>query len=73
MPALVDEWRKAWSATPKTTDPLAPFGIVSLSQGDSEGNKGMGSFRWSQSANLGSLPNELIPARAAAKVFESVS
>ena len=35
--ALVDGWRKIFSATPGTTDPLAPFGIVTLASSGSEG------------------------------------
>jgi hypothetical protein len=61
MPTLVREWREAWSATAGTTDPLAPFGLVTLSQGDDESAAGMGSFRWSQTANMGSLPNQELP------------
>ena len=28
--ALVAGWRRVWSETPGTTDPMAPFGIVTL-------------------------------------------
>jgi hypothetical protein len=37
METLVSSWRKVWSATPGTTAPLAPFGIVSLADGTDEG------------------------------------
>lgn len=38
MVAMVDLWRRAWSKEPDTTDPVAPFGIVTLASGGSEGN-----------------------------------
>ena len=43
---LVTSWREQWSASgPDTTDPLFPFGIVSLAAGTSEGHsKNMGNF-----------------------------
>lgn len=61
MPALIQFWRKTWSKEPGTTNPQAPFGIVSLSQADSEGNPDMASFRWSQTGNYGVLPNVAMP------------
>lgn len=61
MPALVAAWRAAWSATPGTTDPLAPFGICTLSTDDSEGAGDIASFRWSQGGNYGVAPNPVLP------------
>jgi hypothetical protein len=61
MPALVRAFRAAWSATPGTTDPAAPFGLVTLSQGDSEGAADMASFRWAQSGSYGVVPNPAMP------------
>ena len=29
LPAMVADWRAAWSASTGTTDPLAPFGVAS--------------------------------------------
>lgn len=43
MPKLVSLWRKEWSRFPNTTDPMAPFGLVSLSAHDSEGANDMAS------------------------------
>ena len=40
LPAMVADWRAVWSATPGTTDPLAPFGVATLAAGGSEGNAG---------------------------------
>lgn len=57
MPALIDTWRDAWSVESGTTDANAPFGIVGISPGDSEGASDLGSFRWSQTANYGVVPN----------------
>lgn len=53
---LVEGWRKVWSATPGTTDPLAPFGIVTLASSGSEGGPHMGAMRQAQTASYGVLP-----------------
>jgi hypothetical protein len=29
---MVADWRAVWSATPGTTDPLAPFGVATLAE-----------------------------------------
>ena len=63
MPAMIDSWRQYFSAAAGTTDKLAPFGIVTLAAGGSEGNgQNMAGMRWSQSGNYGETPN---PAMAA--------
>ena len=58
MQALVQQWRSLWSQVPGTTDPEAPFGIVTLASSGSEGANGlaMGAMRQAQTANLGVLP-----------------
>jgi hypothetical protein len=61
MPALIASWRAAWSATAGTTDPLAPFGVCTLSADDSEGAADMGSFRFAQTGSFGVAPNEAMP------------
>ena len=61
MPALIASWRAAWSATPGTTDPLAPFGLCTLSADDSEGAADMGSFRFAQAGSFGVAPNAAMP------------
>ena len=49
MRVLVSSWRKVWSVTPGTTDPFAPFGIVSLADGTDESfGINMRMFRWAQ-------------------------
>ena len=62
LPKMVQTWREAWSVVPKTTDPLAPFGVYTLAAGTSEGaaNK-MGAMRWAQTANHGVAPNKDLP------------
>lgn len=45
---MIDFWRKSWSVTPGTTDPMAPFGVVTLASGGSEGGNDIGGMRWSQ-------------------------
>ena len=57
MEQLVTLWRERWSATAGTTDPAAPFGVVSLSSHDSEGAADMASFRWAQQGAFGAVPN----------------
>ena len=37
MKALVAEFRSLWSANPSTTDPEAPFGLVTLAPSGTEG------------------------------------
>merc|ERR1712185_479649 len=62
LPAMVAEWRRLWSAVPGTTDPLAPFGVVTLAAGGSEGHdENMAAMRWSQTANYGAVPNAALP------------
>eukprot|EP00666_Eupelagonemidae_sp_cell4sb_P011070 gene11070-143_t len=47
---MVRDWRKLWSATPGTTDPVAPFGVVALpTSGKEGGGYTMGAMRWAQS------------------------
>jgi hypothetical protein len=54
--ALVAGWRKVWSETPGTTDPMAPFGIMTLASSGSEGGPNMGAMRQAQTASFGYLP-----------------
>jgi len=61
MPALVRAFRAAWSAVPGTTDPAAPFGLVTLSTDDSEGAADMASFRHAQTGGYGVVPNAAMP------------
>lgn len=68
---LVESWRRVWSATPGTTDPEAPFAIVSLADGTDEGFGGnMRAFRWAQSANYGALPSPALPNTFVAEAYD---
>eukprot|EP01062_Namystynia_karyoxenos_P063041 TRINITY_DN5586_c1_g1_i8.p1 TRINITY_DN5586_c1_g1~~TRINITY_DN5586_c1_g1_i8.p1 ORF type:complete len:836 (+),score=174.70 TRINITY_DN5586_c1_g1_i8:78-2585(+) len=71
LAAMVREWRGAWSAQHGTTDPLAPFGVVTLAGGTSEGNgEHMAAFRWSQTGNYGHLPSPALPNTFLAQVYD---
>merc|ERR1719272_1204464 len=58
---LVKGWRAIWSETAGTTDPEAPFGLVTLASSGSEGGPNMGAMRLAQTAGYGVLPNPEIP------------
>jgi hypothetical protein len=68
--ALVDDWRKIWSSTPGTTEPLAPFGIVTLASSGSEGGPNMGAMRMAQTASWGFLPNPDMPQTFLAQAYD---
>ena len=73
MPKMIDLWRKTWSAEEGTTDPLAPFGIVDLASGQSEGhgaNGAMGNFRVAQTGGFGVLPNAAMPNTFIANAYD---
>ena len=67
---LVAGWRRVWSETPGTTDPLAPFGVVTLASSGSEGGPHMGAMRWAQTANYGILPNPAMPNTFLAQAYD---
>jgi hypothetical protein len=68
--ALVSLWRKQWSSS-STTDPLAPFGIVTLASGGSEGaGDHMAHMRWSQTGNFGALPSPAMPRTFLAQAYD---
>lgn len=70
MADLVASWRAVWSKTPGTTDPMAPFGIVTLASSGSEGGPNMGAMRQAQTANYGVLPNPAIPNSFLAQAYD---
>jgi hypothetical protein len=70
MPVLVNEWRTLWSRTPNTTDPLAPFGVVTLASSGSEGGSDLGSMRLAQTAGYGVLPNAVMPQTFLAQALD---
>jgi sialate O-acetylesterase len=62
FPAMIRDWRAAWSSTPGTTDPLAPFGFVTLADGTDEAwGLSMAGMRWAQMGTYGSVPNPIMP------------
>ena len=69
MPLLVSHWRQAWAAA-SGTDPMAPFGVVTLAAGGDEGGNDIGGMRWSQTANYGVLPNPAMPNTFLAQAFD---
>ena len=70
MPGMVRAWRELWSAAKDTTSPSAPFGLVTIAPGGSEGaGYHLSAFRWAQTANFGALPNPLMPNTFAAQAY----
>ena len=70
QPHLVDLWRRSWSTSSAGTDPLAPFGLVTIAPGGSEGHGShMSPFRWSQTGNYGVMPNQIMPNTHVAQVL----
>ena len=60
LPAMVNLRRKMWSKEPGTTDPLAPFGIVTLASAGSECGSDIGGMRKSQMRALQTLVFEIV-------------
>ena len=55
-------WRAAFSAQPDSTHPEAPFGLVTLAAGTSEGHgQEMPAFRQAQMGGFSHAPNPLMP------------
>lgn len=70
MRQLVAGWRAAWSRTPGTTDPAAPFGVVTLASSGSEGGPNFGAMRIAQTASWGVLPNPDLPRSFLAQAYD---
>jgi len=71
LPKMIAKYRSRWSSTPGTTDPLVPFGVVTLAAGTSEGSgRNMAGMRWSQTCNFGVLPNAACPNTFLAQAFD---
>ena len=70
MRQLIAGWRSAWSATPGTTDPLAPFGVVTLASSGSEGGPDFGTMRIAQTMSYGVLPTPDVPATFVAQGYD---
>jgi Carbohydrate esterase, sialic acid-specific acetylesterase len=70
MKLLIQQWRALWSQTPGTTDPEAPFGIVTLASSGGEGGPDMGTMRLAQTANYGVLPSPDLPNTFLAQAYD---
>ena len=69
-PVLINQWRSQWSVVPGTTDPLVPFGLVTLPTGTGEGSPDMAGMRWAQASNLGYMDNYVVPNTFVAHGFD---
>ena len=68
---LIEGWRSVWSETPGTTDPLAPFGVVTLASSGAEGaDAAMGAMRIAQTAGFGVLPSPALPNTFVAQAYD---
>lgn len=73
QPRMVSAWREIWSTVDGTTDPVAPFGLVTIAPSGSEGaGHHLSAFRWAQTANYGVLPNPTMPRTYVAQAYESI-
>ena len=68
---MVAAWREIWSVSDGTTDPLAPFGLVTIAPSGAEGaGNHLSAFRWAQTANFGVLPNPAMPRTFVAQAYD---
>ena len=71
QPRMVAAWRDIWSAEAGTTDPTAPFGLVTIAPSGAEGaGNHLSAFRWAQTANYGVLPNPAMPKTFGAQAYD---
>ena len=70
MRQLINGWRAAWSKVPGTTDPLAPFGVVTLASSGSEGGPNFGTMRIAQTMSYGVLPTPTMPNTFVAQAYD---
>lgn len=62
FPQMIADWRAIWSAVPGTTDPLAPFGFVTLADGTDEAwGLSMAGLRMAQMGSFETVPNPAMP------------
>ena len=67
----IAEYRRIWSITPNTTDPLFPFGVTQLAGYSSEGFPyNTGAFRLAQTGGYGYMPNAAIPNSFLGQAFD---
>ncbi len=71
-PFMLRQWRSQWSVVSNTTSKVAPFGVVQLAEGTSEGhNYNMGRFRWTQFGSFNYLPNSELTNVFGAQAFDA--
>eukprot|EP00038_Savillea_parva_P019741 m.28625 g.28625 ORF g.28625 m.28625 type:complete len:802 (+) comp4534_c0_seq1:76-2481(+) len=70
MIQLIKGWRETFSETPGTTDPMAPWGIITLASSGSEGGSNMGAMRLAQTAGYGVTPNPGLPNTFSAQAYD---
>eukprot|EP01060_Flectonema_neradi_P011042 TRINITY_DN180_c0_g1_i6.p1 TRINITY_DN180_c0_g1~~TRINITY_DN180_c0_g1_i6.p1 ORF type:complete len:623 (+),score=125.99 TRINITY_DN180_c0_g1_i6:44-1870(+) len=70
VPKMVDEWRSVFSQEPGTTDPKAPFGLVTLAPSGTEGHPDIGGMYFAQTASYGDMPNDAFPNTFYAHAFD---
>eukprot|EP01059_Diplonema_ambulator_P035412 TRINITY_DN8316_c0_g1_i1.p1 TRINITY_DN8316_c0_g1~~TRINITY_DN8316_c0_g1_i1.p1 ORF type:complete len:603 (+),score=66.30 TRINITY_DN8316_c0_g1_i1:57-1865(+) len=68
--AMIAEWRELFSSEPGTTDPLAPFGVVTLAPSGTEGHPDIGGMYVAQTGSYGVLPNSAMPNTFLANAFD---
>ena len=67
----IAEYRRMWSVTPGTTDPMFPFGVTQLAGYSSEGFPwNTGAFRLAQTGGYGYMPNAAIPNSFLGQAFD---
>lgn len=71
LAAMIRDWRAYWSATPGTTDALAPFGLFTIHPQGCEGAQQIGYMRHAQTANVGHAPNDYLPNVLVAQAFDA--
>jgi len=67
---MIAAWRGLFSAVPGTTDPMAPFGIVTLTGQGDEGHPDIGGMYLAQTGGHGVLPNPDMPNTFLAVAFD---
>ena len=70
VPKMVDEWRSLFSLEPGTTNPNAPFGLVTLAASGNEGHPDIGGMYVAQTASYGDLPNAVFKNTFYAHAFD---
>eukprot|EP01060_Flectonema_neradi_P024253 TRINITY_DN3290_c0_g1_i1.p1 TRINITY_DN3290_c0_g1~~TRINITY_DN3290_c0_g1_i1.p1 ORF type:complete len:628 (+),score=111.00 TRINITY_DN3290_c0_g1_i1:66-1886(+) len=69
---MIKEWRQIWSVEPDTTDPMAPFGLVTLAASGTEGGTDIGGMYFAQMGSYGVVPNPVMPNTFLAHAFDLV-